>query len=941
MVAIKHCDIIPSIDPTLSSTDFVVEAGWGSPASIVGVIRLATSKPLKDAKLILEFQGVAETFWVGAKVRKPGDPPGEAFARRFQLVTSIVRDSKEALEPNEFGSITLPFTIHLPAQGLPPSFDDSRGCIKYSLKSTLTWTETFQLLKPTHVTTVPITVVMPRSHRLKLLSTPSPLNYNTPPDPDKCTCAIRLPGRVYIPGQQFTVQFAIPYVPPNRTVAAIQASIEACTTYRSVTSDATKRNRNAVVWNPFALASAREVPAPGELTPESPVFSRTIQLVTDPKYHQPSIESSLISTRSVVKFQVFLDNEDEPHMAFETAIVVIPADTIKETAALHALELAREQLRPANEIAGANPNNSSLRSRSKTGSFSTTASIRTPLSTSHSDDASYMPAYATSASGNAVSGGGSSPRVGTPDGFMGQRRGTSPSLAAADLPPRYSVSQRSYEGQPQHPQHQQHQHVMMMAGGSASHLATEPPMTPVSSSSASLRSSAGDQGRRPSVVGGLAPVPENQAATFQDNAAAAAAAAAALAAAAAYDDESDDELDGLLSIDELADRLADAQLSRKDVDMAFPPQQQARPAQVAASPRRSPAFTRPPAAQPPRSADAAPLSGSTSGSAVVSDLLARLDSGGTQMQPQPGQPPVSQLGLGIAAAQASIDTPPRSAHADHEISQLENLLASLDDVSHSLSQPIDYAGSGNPVHGDYVASPITPASVGSGATKSSQIKQIDDLLESLLAFEQDHATAQAAHSPKPLPLKSMSPPPPRSPNIQLPMRSTSTTGEPPLVYYPYQPQQLQQLQQHPGAYGSPQPIPHQGQQHYANGGISHSPLSSSYTQQQQQQAGLYRRDSQSSGGSRPLSSDTSSRPSMNATGGKPKKTKKTKAIARFCVVAKHVPQRNDELELVVGEMVCIREIFKDGWCWGYNIETKQEGSFPMKKVQLYDSVTKI
>ncbi|KAH6601483.1 hypothetical protein BASA61_001971 [Batrachochytrium salamandrivorans] len=131
MGIIKHLDIIPTIDPSLSSTNFIVEAGWGTPSSITGVIRLVSSKPLKEAKLILEFQGQSETHWSGAKVRKPGDPPGETFVRRFQLVTAVVRDSKDSLEPNEFGATTLPFSLNLPAHGLPPSFGDSRGSIKY------------------------------------------------------------------------------------------------------------------------------------------------------------------------------------------------------------------------------------------------------------------------------------------------------------------------------------------------------------------------------------------------------------------------------------------------------------------------------------------------------------------------------------------------------------------------------------------------------------------------------------------------------------------------------------------------------------------------------------------------------------------------------------------------------------------------------------------
>ncbi|KAH9265215.1 hypothetical protein BASA83_011298 [Batrachochytrium salamandrivorans] len=75
--------LTPSAHLHLICICIVLEAGWGTPSSITGVIRLVSSKPLKEAKLILEFQGQSETHWSGAKVRKPGDPPGETFVRSF------------------------------------------------------------------------------------------------------------------------------------------------------------------------------------------------------------------------------------------------------------------------------------------------------------------------------------------------------------------------------------------------------------------------------------------------------------------------------------------------------------------------------------------------------------------------------------------------------------------------------------------------------------------------------------------------------------------------------------------------------------------------------------------------------------------------------------------------------------------------------------------
>ncbi|EGF83720.1 hypothetical protein BATDEDRAFT_21138 [Batrachochytrium dendrobatidis JAM81] len=869
MAIIKHLDIIPSIDPSLSSTDFVVEAGWGTPASIVGVIRLAASKPLKEARLILEFQGQTETFWVGSKVRKPGDLPGESFIRKFQQVITVVRDSKEVLEPNEFGSITLPFTIHLPSYGLPPSFFDARGCIKYNLKSTLMWSETFQLLKPTHVANVPITIVMPRAHRLKLIRTPSILEYDTPYDPDRCTCAIRLPTRVYIPGQQFTVQFAISYV-PQKTIASIQVSIEGCTTYRSITSDATKRNRNAVVWNPFPLAVTREVPTAGELQSYDPnntqIFSRTLHLVTDPKYHQPTLESSLITTRSIIKFQIFMDGEEEPHMSFETSVIVIPADTIKETAALRALELARSQIRPANEIVVSTPI-SMLSHRSKGSSFSTTASIKTPtMSNFNNDDNSTLrpPSSGSGASSYTPSGQMPIPfsnnhhMSGSNNSGMhsvGSTEGGSSYLSSGIPPPRYSISQRSLD-------------TPQSAFGnsySADTLTT--------ASNANTRST-GESGRRPSLARDLATLPENRVAIFPTE-------------TKSEGHESDDELDGLLTIDELAGRLADANLTRKEFGNLM--------------------------VQAP----------SAETKAVVNGLLARLDSGyalttnaiqaaeldGSTPQPRPLS--VSQLGQQLAINNATCETSNPAGDTRNSLleegagtSKLQDLLDSLNEVERE-----HYAKSTNEFVSITDIKPVEVAAIPRPSSaqnnRSTQIQQIDDLLESLLAFEQDHQLNDPHH-----PSLLTAPPTPEyaALSVVVPTRSSSTTN----------------------ANDTPLCTPKDAQ------------LSLTPPQSIQQQSNGFNYESHHSANSQHMFNDETllqdSYSSLPKTQPVMPPQRKQKAVARFSVVIAHTPNRSDELSLHVGDLVCIREIFRDGWCWGYNVLSKSEGSFPMKKVQLYDSV---
>ncbi|KAH6593583.1 hypothetical protein BASA50_007252 [Batrachochytrium salamandrivorans] len=871
MGIIKHLDIIPTIDPSLSSTNFIVEAGWGTPSSITGVIRLVSSKPLKEAKLILEFQGQSETHWSGAKVRKPGDPPGETFVRRFQLVTAVVRDSKDSLEPNEFGATTLPFSLNLPAHGLPPSFGDSRGSIKYNLKSTLTWSETFQLLKPIHIANAAITIVMPRSHRLKLLQTPSSLEYDTPYDASKCTCSIRLPTRVYIPGQQFTVQFAVLCTPKHRTIAAVQLSIEGSTTYRSIASDATQRNRNAVVWNPFPLATTREHPAPGELDSRNPnipvAFSRTVQLVTDPKYHHPTLESSIISSRSVVKVKIFLDSDTEPHMAFETAIVVVPSDTIKETAVLRALEIAREQVRPAHEIALTSAA-SALLHRTK----GTTCRYRSTAGSSSSEIQS----------------------VNSSDASINTRAST---MAP---PPRYSVSLRSLDIQSAH------------ANTTKQTPEESVPLTPVSASvSSKLHNEYKSQGL-----------------SF------------------AQDDtlhEGDATFEGLLTIDELASRLAGVGLTHKDVGLLT--------------------------VQAPLDSKRASKDSMVDIQMLISghDHDLRMDSGYSydaidakdlpvqqRHEQQPSLPSVSQSAESVPNHHSITDTfnsehavPLATAETGVVATKLQSLLNSLANPS---STPLASSHSVMPhtearrTDIDTSENPASPSASG----RSNQIQQIDDLLDALLAFEQDNQFDDSEYDPL---MEPATPPDFLAPGIVVPVRSSSTrssqsqttssTGLYPNSDYPLPLSSSPPSSLPPSSSSLPSPlspspsfVPSLSQPLLPKTQIegTATPLCISNTPitigEPSVSLPLLLHPQSSNLPYVALDSSSSTLPRDDSV------IPRSRLVAKFTVVACHIPKRDDELPLSIGDLVGIYEVFRDGWCWGYNIDTKSEGSFPMKKVHL-------
>lgn len=54
------------------------------------------------------------------------------------------------------------------------------------------------------------------------------------------------------------------------------------------------------------------------------------------------------------------------------------------------------------------------------------------------------------------------------------------------------------------------------------------------------------------------------------------------------------------------------------------------------------------------------------------------------------------------------------------------------------------------------------------------------------------------------------------------------------------------------------------------------------------------------------------------------------------VMYNYVPNLSDEIYLYVNDPVIVKTKFDDGWAFGYNMTTKQEGSFPLACVGPYD-----
>ncbi|KAJ1552041.1 hypothetical protein HK405_012902, partial [Cladochytrium tenue] len=50
--------------------------------------------------------------------------------------------------------------------------------------------------------------------------------------------------------------------------------------------------------------------------------------------------------------------------------------------------------------------------------------------------------------------------------------------------------------------------------------------------------------------------------------------------------------------------------------------------------------------------------------------------------------------------------------------------------------------------------------------------------------------------------------------------------------------------------------------------------------------------------------------------------------ARYSVISTHVPTQSDELYIIVGDVVVVKEAYDDGWCMAVKEKTKQEGLIP-------------
>ncbi|KAJ3196070.1 hypothetical protein HK101_010171 [Irineochytrium annulatum] len=314
--SVVQFDVV-GLGANLSHGAIVAEGGWGVASTVHAAVQLKAGRVLKDAKVVVELRGVTETRWTGAKPMDVGDRNPNKVAKRFLQLVEVVRDKREALQPNEFGIITLPFKIDLPKSGLPSTYEDRAGTIKYYFKATLAYQDGMKLLKSHREIEVPLIIRMPEFARQRLLTTISPLSHTPPFTPSKCAYTIHIPTRTLEPGQHLIADVSITSTPANASIRLVNASLRGVCEY-------TGNERKSVVKFPRPLSEICESVGRGVGGAEAEPWRRRWELRVTEGVARPSCESPLISVKTFFRFEIVLDTSEIPNVAVEVPIVIVP-----------------------------------------------------------------------------------------------------------------------------------------------------------------------------------------------------------------------------------------------------------------------------------------------------------------------------------------------------------------------------------------------------------------------------------------------------------------------------------------------------------------------------------------------------------------------------------------------------------------------------------------
>ncbi|ORY48111.1 hypothetical protein BCR33DRAFT_58709 [Rhizoclosmatium globosum] len=343
----------------------VVDGGWDTEASLEGAVVVQLKKQLKSAGIRAEFRAYTETRFEGSMHKlatKKDDPKNIRIGKVFQQLVEVVYDSKHPLNPSANGTaVSLPFSFRLPRKNLPPSFETVSASIQYYIKTSVLYQDGMKLLRSTFELEVPVIVRMPQIAIYNMISSPSPFSHDSQGTADKVGFSLHIPQRIVTIGDSVELHVTINSTPQDARLRMLNCQL------RNVVSCLNSEGFAVQQKFPRPLS---EVSQPFNLVSVTPGYSdpivRRLYFTVDPQIALQSLESPLVSSRSILRVQIVLDTSETPNVSMEIPIVVVPRNTegyeppgvassgtsqysVMATPILRATTIQSPQLNPNNE----------------------------------------------------------------------------------------------------------------------------------------------------------------------------------------------------------------------------------------------------------------------------------------------------------------------------------------------------------------------------------------------------------------------------------------------------------------------------------------------------------------------------------------------------------------------------------------------------------------
>ncbi|KAJ3096541.1 hypothetical protein HK100_005539, partial [Physocladia obscura] len=306
----------------------IAEAGWDTECVLEGAVVIKFTQTLKNVRIQAELRGYVETRFEAGSMRLATRAENNQYKissmrQIFQNIVEVVYDSKHPLIPNPSGApVSLPFLFKLPKNKMPASFNSYGGVIEYYIKCTLLYNEgIIQLIRSTQEVEVPVIITMPKVAIYKLLNRSSAYSLEGNGSDGKIQYSIHLPKRIVTIGDEVEVQITILSTPGNFKLRMMNAAL------RPVISYLNENNIAVQARFPRPLSEMSQPWSPqvkiGGSNGIDPIVRR-IYLRVDPELAQASLESSLISIKTILRVELILDSSETPNISEEVPLVILP-----------------------------------------------------------------------------------------------------------------------------------------------------------------------------------------------------------------------------------------------------------------------------------------------------------------------------------------------------------------------------------------------------------------------------------------------------------------------------------------------------------------------------------------------------------------------------------------------------------------------------------------